>query len=149
MTRIATVTSLVILLAAAIFVGGVFTRNMLHAHAQRNVQHLNQQATSANTYPVVHSHTLLDRYGNPRIILLHKSTKSSTNVPFYWVDLIAIDPPDRNLRCIVDGDPVEIESDVQVFYALDDSRPTRQSFPSNTDVPHTPNAKWDAFTNPY
>ena len=149
MTRILTITSFVVLLAAAIFFGTLFTRNFLHARAQMNVQHLNQQTTNVNAFPIVHSHTLVDRYGNPKIILLHKSTEPSTNVPFYWVDLIAIDPPDRHLRCIVDGDPVEIESDVQVFYALDDFEPSRRLFPSDTVVPHIPDAKWDAFTNPF
>ncbi|WP_153556477.1 hypothetical protein [Roseimaritima sediminicola] len=149
MTRITTITSLCVLLAAAIFVGTVFTRNLLHARAQLNVQHLNQQTTSVDAFPIVHSHTLVDRHGKPKIILLHKSTEPSGNVPFHWVDLIAIDPPDRHLRCIVDGDPVEIESDVQVFYALDDSKPSRRSFPSDTVVPHIPDAKWDEFANPF
>lgn len=150
MTRsnIFTIVSFIAALALLLFVGTVFTRNLLHARAQLNVSHVNQQTTNVVSVPVVHSHTLVDRDGNPKIILLHKSTRQSTKVPFYWVDLIAIDPPDRHLRCVVDGDPVEIESDVQVFFVKDDSNPQQRSFDSNTTVPLSPEAKWKAFAGP-
>ena len=151
MTRssIFTVSFLVALLVSSVFVGVVFTRNFLHSWAQLSVSHVNQQRTNIVSFPVVHSHALVDRYGNPKIVLLHKSTRQSTRVPFYWVDLIAIDPPDRQLRCIVDGNPVEIESDVQVFFAIDDSKPAQRLFDSDTIVPQTPEAKWNAFAVPW
>ena len=147
MTRIATIVSLAVLLTATLFVGFVFTRNLLHTRAQVNVSHLNQQTQNVDAFPVVHSHSLVDRYGNPKIILLHKSSRPTTKVPFYWVDLIAIDPPDRHLRCIVNGYPVEIESDIQVFSVTDDSKPIQRSFESGTIVPHTPIAKWKSFVD--
>lgn len=121
---------------------------VIHTQRQLNVSHVSQQAANTSVFPVVHSHTLVDRDGNSKIILLHRVTGPLKNVPFHWVDLIAIDPPDRHLRCRVDGEQVEIESQPQVFYALDDLPPRSSKISSDTMIPSAPQAKWEALIGP-
>lgn len=137
----AVATSLALLLAVAT----VFGLNWLDARHQKMVTHVNQQPHAIPAYPVVLAHTIVDRSGDARIIMLHRLTRPmpAGAVPFQWVDLLAIDSPDRQLRCVIDGKPVRIGPAVKVFWAVDGGPPRLLSLSNTQIVPTSPaSTKW-------
>jgi hypothetical protein len=132
---------------AAVWVG--FDRQL---KSQLCVSHVYQVPGELTTFPAVVGHTIVDRNGVARIVMLQKLTEPrhpNDPVAFHWVDLIAIDPNGKRLNCIVDGDRVRIDRGVQIFFVTNDSSPTRFTVDEMLLDPRaSPQAKWDLLVRP-
>ncbi|TWU15699.1 hypothetical protein [Allorhodopirellula heiligendammensis] len=125
--------------------GLALANSWVHSEAQTKATLTIQPEIDAGVYPSIHSLTINDRRNDPKIVVLHKTTRQLAQQRFSWVDLIAINPPDGSLECRIDGTKVELERQIQVFYAVDDQKPTKVHFSQATDIPWSPEAKWNAL----
>jgi hypothetical protein len=134
--------------------GVVIYSTVSHRIAQRNWSHTTGGFAQRGVYPSVMSHSILDHSGAARIIMLHKLTRPlPKTIPnrFYWVDLIAMDPVDKQLECKIAGQQVWIEpAELQVFYTVDSGAPTKIEL-SGTSVPFlaSPQAVWNDLVQPH
>lgn len=92
----------------------------------------------------IDSITIFDHGNIPKIVLLHRKTHSDSPV-INWIDRIGYGDSDE-LVCIVDGRPIAITNELQVYFATNSSPPLRLGYPTNIPVPHSAVGKWTKLT---